>query len=66
VAPAMVPGLRMTPVMRGQKIRMSDFVHLHTHNYYGLLDGMSSPEELVIAAKKAGYSRTLDSVKGLK
>lgn len=34
---------------------MADFVHLHTHSYYSLLDGVPSPEELVIAAKKAGF-----------
>ncbi|HGY54953.1 MAG TPA: DNA polymerase III subunit alpha [Caldithrix abyssi] len=33
---------------------MKDFVHLHTHSYYSLLDGIPSPEELVLAAKKAG------------
>ncbi|MGD9898264.1 MAG: DNA polymerase III subunit alpha [Calditrichaceae bacterium] len=33
---------------------MNGFVHLHTHSYYSLLDGISSPEELVIAAKKSG------------
>lgn len=30
------------------------FVHLHTHSYYSLLDGVADPESLVIAAKKAG------------
>ena len=33
---------------------MKNFVHLHTHSYYSLLDGVSSPEELVLAARKAG------------
>jgi len=33
---------------------MSAFVHLHTHSYYSLLDGVASPEELIIAAKKQG------------
>lgn len=28
------------------------FVHLHTHSYYSLLDGVPSPEELILAAKK--------------
>ena len=28
------------------------FVHLHTHSYYSLLDGVASPEELILAAKK--------------
>ncbi|RLD14246.1 DNA polymerase III subunit alpha, partial [candidate division KSB1 bacterium] len=34
---------------------MNPFVHLHTHSYYSLLDGVPSPEELVIAAKKTGF-----------
>jgi DNA polymerase III alpha subunit len=28
------------------------FIHLHAHSYYSLLDGVSSPEELILAAKK--------------
>ena len=31
---------------------MNTFTHLHTHSYYSLLDGVCSPEDLVIAAKK--------------
>lgn len=31
---------------------MNSFIHLHTHSYYSLLDGISSPEELILAAKK--------------
>jgi len=34
------------------------FVHLHVHSYYSLLDGLSSPEELIIAAK----SRSMKSL----
>jgi DNA polymerase-3 subunit alpha len=33
---------------------MAVFTHLHVHSYYSLLDGICSPEELVLAAKKAG------------
>ena len=33
---------------------MPPFVHLHTHSYYSLLDGVPSPEELLTAAKRAG------------
>jgi DNA polymerase-3 subunit alpha len=33
---------------------MSTFIHLHTHSYYSLLDGVASPEELVLAARKLG------------
>jgi DNA-directed DNA polymerase III PolC len=32
---------------------MKEFVHLHTHSYYSFLDGICSPEELVLAAKKS-------------
>jgi DNA-directed DNA polymerase III PolC len=31
---------------------MHNFTHLHTHSYFSLLDGLCSPEELVLAAKK--------------
>ncbi len=31
-----------------------DFVHLHVHSYYSLMDGLNSPLELVQAAKDAG------------
>jgi DNA-directed DNA polymerase III PolC len=34
--------------------KMSTFTHLHTHSYYSLLDGVNSPEELLLAAKKQG------------
>ena len=30
------------------------FVHLHVHSHYSLMDGLNSPAELVLAAKKAG------------
>ena len=33
---------------------MSNFVHLHVHTYYSLLDGMGSPEERVLKAKELG------------
>lgn len=32
------------------------FVHLHTHSYYSLLDGLTSPERLVEQAKALGMS----------
>ncbi len=35
---------------------MSDFVHLHTHSWYSLLDGLSSPEQLVVTAKELGQT----------
>ena len=31
-----------------------NFVHLHLHTYYSLLDGMGSPEERVLKAKELG------------
>ena len=30
------------------------FVHLHVHSYYSLMDGLNSPADLVLAAKKFG------------
>jgi DNA polymerase-3 subunit alpha len=35
---------------------MSDFVHLHTHSHYSLLDGLSKIDELVARAKELGMS----------
>lgn len=32
-----------------------DFVHLHNHSHFSLLDGLSSPEDLVSAAKDLNY-----------
>ncbi|MEK7173413.1 MAG: PHP domain-containing protein, partial [Patescibacteria group bacterium] len=34
---------------------MSDFVHLHVHSHYSLLDGLPKIEELVKKAKSLGY-----------
>lgn len=33
---------------------MSDFVHLHVHSHYSLMDGLCSPHELLTAAKDIG------------
>ena len=33
---------------------MKNFVHIHNHTYYSLLDGMGSPEERVLKAKELG------------
>jgi len=33
---------------------MSDFVHLHVHSFYSLLDGLSSPKKLIKRAKGLG------------
>src|SRR3989339_70533 len=35
---------------------MSDFVHLHVHSHYSLLDAVSKIDELVKTAKKRGFS----------
>ena len=35
---------------------MSDFVHLHVHSHYSLMDGLNTPHELLSAAKKAGQT----------
>jgi len=32
-----------------------DFVHLHNHSYYSVLDGFSSPESMVASAVKKGF-----------
>ncbi len=34
---------------------MSDFVHLHVHSHYSLLDGLPKIDELVAAAKQRGF-----------
>ena len=35
---------------------MSDFVHLHVHSHYSLMDGLNTPHELLEAAKKQGQT----------
>ena len=35
---------------------MVDFVHLHNHSYYSVLDGLSSPKSLAVVAKELGYT----------
>lgn len=35
---------------------MSDFVHLHTHSHYSLMDGLNTPYELLEAAKNQGQA----------
>ena len=33
---------------------MSDFVHLHVHSHYSLMDGLCTPQELLVAGKALG------------
>ena len=33
-----------------------EFIHLHTHTHYSLLDGLSKPADLVKRAKEYGMS----------
>jgi len=35
---------------------MSDFVHLHVHSHYSLMDGLNTPHELLVAAKNQGQA----------
>ena len=35
---------------------MSDFVHLHVHSHYSLMDGLNTPKELLDAAKAQGQT----------
>ena len=35
---------------------MSDFVHLHVHSHYSLMDGLNTPHELLEAAKEQGQT----------
>ncbi len=35
---------------------MSNFVHLHVHSHYSLLNGLAKPKALVKAAKKQGFT----------
>lgn len=35
---------------------MTDFVHLHVHSHYSLMDGLCSPHELMSAAKDLGQT----------
>lgn len=34
----------------------NDFIHLHVHSHYSLMDGLNTPDELMLAAKDAGQS----------
>ena len=33
---------------------MTDFIHLHCHSQYSVMDGLNSPHELLSAAKDLG------------
>ena len=35
---------------------MSNFVHLHVHSHYSLMDGLCTPHELLVAGQKHGHT----------
>jgi len=39
-----------------EKDEKPQFIHLHTHSHYSLLDGLSKFENLIEIAKKSGMS----------
>lgn len=46
---------KWTPLSRGDEaLKVSDFVHLHNHTHYSLLDGLTKIEELVDFVKTTG------------
>ena len=38
-----------------EEIKTVDFVHLHNHSHYSLLDGLAEPDDLVATAKELRY-----------
>ena len=45
------PGSLMTPGFSASKMKSSDFVHLHSHTMYSLLDGASRIEDMAQLAR---------------
>jgi DNA polymerase-3 subunit alpha len=45
-------------------VKPEDFVHLHNHSTYSLLEALSSPEEIVLRAKELGQTAVALSDKG--
>src|SRR3989338_2968542 len=45
-------------------MKPEDFVHLHNHSTYSLLEGLPSPEEIVLRAKELGQSAVALTDKG--
>ncbi|MBQ3309051.1 DNA polymerase III subunit alpha [Candidatus Saccharibacteria bacterium] len=46
--------LKLTPVSSGEDLKVSDFVHLHNHTHYSLLDGLTKIPDLVEFVKDTG------------
>ncbi len=42
------------PIIMSEKLITSDFVHLHVHSHYSLLNALPTPKELAAAAKADG------------
>lgn len=48
------PEVVLTPVSKGAKCKPSDFVHLHNHTQYSLLDGLTKIPDLIDFVKSTG------------
>jgi len=46
--------VKMTPVSQGPDLVPSDFVHLHNHTHYSLLDGLTKIPDLIDFVKEQG------------
>ena len=46
--------VKLSPVSKGDKLIPSDFVHLHNHTHYSLLDGLTKIPDLIDFVKSEG------------
>lgn len=46
--------VKLSPVTQGEELSPSDFVHLHNHTHYSLLDGLTKVPDLVDFVKSTG------------
>ena len=46
--------VKLSPVSKGDKLVPSDFVHLHNHTHYSLLDGLTKIPDLIDFVKSEG------------
>lgn len=46
--------VKLSPVSEGDKLTPADFVHLHNHTHYSLLDGLTKIPDLVDFVKESG------------